>query len=154
MAQAIRKRNFIAQGWAMLPPAGKAGVVLGAGAGVYLVYRNVKKGIDAKKQKKELEKLEKQFNQPFVVTTGHGQGAIVNLDLGALAGKLHDALNYGPFGAFTDDESILRYLLPVPKPYITSLEYIYKRVYGDNLEEKLRKGMWRYNFNQVRYLFQ
>lgn len=152
MARA-RKNNFIARSWAALPPLAKTGVVVGVGVGGVVVYRKIKKDAEAKKQKKELDKLTAQFNQPFVVTTGHGQGAVVNLDLAEVAARLNSALNYGPLGMFTDDDTILETLRPIPKPYITSLEYIYNRVYKGNLEEKLRKGMWRLNYNKIKYLF-
>lgn len=155
-ALALRKRkskNIVAQAWNYLPPQGKA-ITVGVGVvGVYFLQKNIRSKIADKKQKAEMDKLTEQFNTKFVVTTGHGQGAVVNLDLAKAATGLHDALNYGIGGYFTDDESIMRILLPIPKPYIQSLEYIYKKVYGDSLDEKLKKGMWRYNYNQIRYLF-
>jgi len=154
MAIAKRKRqNFVVQTWNYLPPVAKFGVVAVAGFGIYRVVKNIRDDQKDKAQKKELDKLSTEFNKPFVVTSGANQGTIVHVDLASIATRLHSALNYGLFGMFTDDDTIMRLLLPLPKPYISSLEYIYKKVYGDNLEEKLRKGMWRLNFGQIEYLF-
>ncbi len=155
----LRKRNFIASAWNDLSPTGKV-VVAGAGSfGIYRLVKNLQDDAAAAKQKKELEKLSKEFNQPFIVTSGANQGVVLHVDLAKEANILYGALHSGLFGWFADVPTIVNELLKVPKPYMSSLEYIYKRVYNENLETKVRTALGATyggskEWNQVAYLFQ
>ena len=153
-----KRQNFVVQTWNYLPPAAKFGVVAVAGFGAYRLIKNIHDDAKDKQQKKELDKLSAEFNKPFIVTTGANQGTVIHLDLGKTANRLHDALNTGVFGWFTDVDAVKQNLFSVPKPYMSSLEYIYKKVYNQDLESVVKKALGpsilsKDDYAQIQYLF-
>jgi hypothetical protein len=153
-----RKRNFIVQSWEQSSVQTKLIVAGGLTVGGYVLYKNIKSDLEDKKKKEEMDKLTKEFNTQFVVTSGSGQGAIVHLDLAKIATDLYDLIHSGLFGSnfFIPRADIYDQLIKVPKPYMSSLEYIYNKVYKENLESKVRKALSDPAFTyweKVKYLF-
>ena len=148
--------NKLIQTWDKIPSAGKIIIIAGGTFGVYKGIKTYKANKERKAVKKLIEDKKSENTIKVITTAGGGVGVTKNIDLGQAVINLHDALNYGAFGWFEDEEIIMRELMNIPKPYMVQVETIFSKVYPKEptLETQIRKALSGSDWNRVEFLFQ